>query len=212
MIHISAEAGKKLLDLHAEVGQFFYFRLDNLKIISRPLFVSELDTIQAMEEAISQDIIHDWVCEKCIVYASCGLEALLSTEKAGYAACIAGAIMLKSNMKNDDKLLEILDKKRQEASQLMNQIEHFISSAFKISDLRSIRNTTTDKYIGLLARAETLVGKQALTMNRAGRRKARNQVPVQEGYNSIDIQSMLSEDNVDKVTSESIERDLREWV
>lgn len=107
---VDLEMGKRMLDLKNEVGHLFLFKLNNIRVICRPLFVKELETLQSMQSIISSvlgdnPIIDSWIVERCLVYSNVG-EDLFSTEKAGYIATIANGIIKKSNPENFEKIRE----------------------------------------------------------------------------------------------------------
>lgn len=202
MIKISAEAGKKLLSLHKEIGQFFYFRHLHIEVLARPLTVAEVNTIEAMAETILGHIIHDWVCENSIIYCNIGLDQLLNDEKAGYVKSIAESILSNSSLKGETDFLSLLTEKRNKIKQTDLYLENFVMTAFKNLTVKDLRSLTIPGYTELLARAEEILGSPALDN---GKKKKRGPI-IPDGFTSIPLskEEILSKDSANIVDSKTI--------
>lgn len=189
--------GKKLLDLYKEVGQFFCLRISDYYFVIRPLTVAEADSIESLESIVTKVAIQDWICERAVLYASCGLEALLSTAKAGYVKTLAEAILARSMVKDDKDFYNKLNEAREKSKELDNYVETALAST--LGNAHS-KNITIAKYIENIAKTELIKGQELIQLNKGGKRAP---PPIPKGYSST--QAHPSFRNAEKVTPELIQ-------
>lgn len=196
MLILPTSVGKKLLDLYSEVGQFFCLRISNYYFVARPLTISESDSIESLENMVTKVAIQDWICEKAVIYASCGLECLLSSMKAGYAQVLSEAILARSVVKDDKEFFTKLNNAREKSKELDNYVETALTSTLGANHSRNI---PISKYIDNIARTELIKGQELIQINKGTKRAP----PIPKGYSSTMVHPNFK--NADKVTPELIE-------
>lgn len=207
---LPTEVGKKLLNLHAEVGQFFYLKAAHIFVIARPLTVEETEAIEQLSKIVSSNIVDDWVCEKTVIHASCGVVELLDTEKAGYVRAFSEAIIQRSTISEDKELISRLNKAREDNTKLDRFVDTAISNKLNIPNPKAVN---LSRYIDYIARAEIILGKKLIEEEEApqnGRRRRRGP-PVPEGYTSAEASSILSKNNAHVISPDIIDKENSEF-
>lgn len=208
MIPLPTEVGKKLLNLHAEVGQFFCLKAAHIITIARPLTIAETEAIEELDKLIPIHSVHDWVCEKAIVFASCGLEQLLHTERAGLVKALAETIIRRSTITDHKEFLSKLNTSRERHEGLDKSLDTVIADCLHIQNTKGV---SIDRYIDYIARAEIIKGKKLIEeVSQKPGRKQRGGPRVPDGFNSAEV-GYLSKDSAHVVSPDIIDKDIQEF-
>lgn len=151
--------GSKLLDSQREFGQLFYFLIDGIDVVLRPLTTAETETVASIGDTVPEYILEDWLITNTLVYCSLGTDYILTDAKAGLAKALAGGLMVASNIQSEDEFKKELAEARSKGS-LSETIDAFIANAFKNMTRADLRNLTQKTQIRYLVLAESLSGKQ----------------------------------------------------
>lgn len=175
---IPKEVQFEMLDLHEEVGQFFYITVDDISAVLRPLTYKEINSIEALRESLTSEFIDSWVVKKCCIYSSRDLQE----SKAGYVKVIAGEIYSKSVPDSVEAMSEELESYRAKPDGVQDMINTGIMQvipAMRLSDVTNLPNSLRLKY---LAKAETLMGAPIIDLAPKTRKKSRPDAP---NYNDL---------------------------
>lgn len=185
---ISIEDSKKLLDAQEQHGQLFLFTLNNIKVVYRPLKVSELDTIQKLISICNQDGVDEWIVDKCVVFSSVDLYDAL----AGVINAVSKKIITSSSL-TEVQYKELIALHRSKVETLESMVTTTILKVHPTIDPRKLDMFTRVK---LQAVAEHALNTKIMFGDEA------NQAPkAKKGFTSLGGQAkadILSKEAADK--------------
>jgi|TARA_R110002110_G_scaffold12647_3_gene59808 hypothetical protein len=159
---LSVQAEKELLVLRQQHEHLFYLEIEAAQakheIIFRPLTLNEAESLSATGGMILPFDLNDWIVDQCVVYP-CS-KYLQDRAPAALADIIADKIIATSGFSDPENYVTLLNEARKQMQTLQANMESFICAAFPGTKPKDVQNMTIYMQMEMLARAETLLGKQ----------------------------------------------------
>ena len=136
-----------LLDLREEFEQLFLYTVLGKRLVFRPLYLSELESIAALIDKVPEFELDEWIVTRTFLGGETGLSFLLDDAPAGFVASIAASLMAKSK---PGDIKAVSDRLTQERSRLETD-----GGLFESTMLMGVGNILGKSYRKITAREQS---------------------------------------------------------
>lgn len=178
-------------------GQLFLFNIGNNTYVFRPLTVKELESVRSLVNVVNECFVEDWIVQQCYVYGTQNIEYLLNKEKCFITKTLSVKILERSNIPDENSLVQNFNKSRELANTIQETFESFISKAFPVISPSEVKDLTTIQQINLAAKAEVLLG-TTLNIGKPNVREHLKKYRFREGAEVLGVDDIVSPEVADK--------------
>jgi hypothetical protein len=134
--------------------------------VFRPMTLKETQVVTEAGPAMPPLDMNDWIAERCTLYLSNAMDLHPANFicsvfcPAALPDLLAEQILGVSGFESQQKYVDLLNQSRQEMQTVQANIETFICAAFPGTKPRDVGNMDIYEQMSMLARAETMLGRQ----------------------------------------------------
>ena len=194
-----------LLDLREKFGQLFLYSIGKHKYVLRALYLSELESITAVNGSVPDFIVDEWAVSKTLLGTTADEDYLKSNGPAGTISVLAMSIIKLSSPGGVKEISAELEKQRQNLNSDLGVIQTTMLAGTGNILGKNYTRITAREQTKYLAIAESIVGKKL---------EVQTVAPVKEKNGKVrkltpEVAAMLSKEAADKPDINSDNKMLR---
>lgn len=183
-----------LLDLREKFGQLFLYSIGKHKYVLRALYLSELESITAINGSVPDFIVDEWAVSKTLLATTADEDYLKSSGPAGTISVLAMSIIKLSSPGGVTEINAELEKQRQNLNSDLGVIQTTMLAGTGNILGKNYTRITAREQTKYLAIAESIVGKKL---------EVQTVAPVKEKNGKVrkltpEVAAMLSKEAADK--------------